>query len=476
MSSSIFRLSSHKFHLTYKTHLNYNDWLVWAEDNFSKIKEYSMVHETGDEHHGYPHTHIYVYFEEKVVSKKQNIFNFKLDEFNEYWTDSFWENYRKEGDEKKTGIHPHIKTVKDDKHRDEIVNNYHRKENIPFTNILSGEELVLKEQEEKKANCKKCKKEKFARKHTCGLIEYEEEKSKPKKIGLNELKEKFKEDPDFDAISHYAGDDISKITAIQSALPYVKKPIGEEPKVLWRPWQMGVLEKLSKECTNDRLILWYADILGRGGKSKFTEHLEMFYKVMFLQDLKLSTVACRIRAAYEKGGNEINTIIIDLPRGYEMPKEGYNTLEYLKSGKITSEKYDSAKINFTGSYNKPPHVIVFSNELPDFKKLTGDKLGLLVIDKLGVDVTYENILEVPEIVLPEGYQKPATIKVVAQPDEIIEDESSYKSFNFKFTDEEKEFSRKFWTDQANKEDLEAKNKKLNERNLIADVINKKLYC
>jgi hypothetical protein len=474
MSSSVFRLSSHKFHLTYKTHLNYNDWLAWAEDNFKKIKEYSIVHETGDEHHGYPHTHIYVYFEEKVVSKKQNIFNFKLDEFNDYWTDSFWENYIKE-DEKKSGIHPHIKTVKDDNHRDEIVNNYHKKQNIPFTNILSGEELVLKEQEEKKANCKKCNKEKYAKKHTCGLIEYVEEKPKPKKIGLNELQEKFKEDPDFDAISYYAGDDISKITAIQRALPYVKKPIGDEPKVLWRPWQMKVLETLSKECTNDRTILWYSDILGRSGKSKFTEHLEMFYKIMFLQDLKLSTVACRIRAAYEKGGNEINTIIIDLPRGYKMEKEHYNTLEYLKSGKITSEKYDSVKINFTGSYNKPPHVIVFSNELPDFNKLTGDKLGLLVIDKLGVDIKYENILDVPEIILPEGYQKPGTIKIVAQPDEIIEDESSYKSFNFKFTDEEKEFSRNFWTDQANKEDQVKKQEKLTQRNLIADIINQELY-
>ena len=99
----------------------------------------------------------------------------------------------------------------------------------------------------------------------------------------------------------------------------------------------------------------------------------------------------------------------------------------------------------------------------------------MVIDKLGVDIAYENILEVLEIVLPEGYQKPATVKLVAEPDEIIEDKSSYKSFNFKFTEEEKAYSRKFWTDQANKEDLEVKNKKINERNLINDIINKKLY-
>lgn len=468
MSSGIFRVSNQKFHLTYKTHINFIEWLIWAEDKFKKIIEYSMVHETGDEHHPYLHTHIYVNFEKRVDSKRADIFNFKLDEFNDYWTSDYWESYRKDKDEKIAGIHPEIVPVTKDQHREHLINVYHKKEGIPHTNIVS-------EEEKKKASCKKCNGIKYARKHTCGLIEYEDEKSKPKKIGLNELQQKFKEDPDFDAISYYAGDDISKITAIQRALPYVKKPIGDEPNVLWRPWQMKVLETLSKECTNDRTILWYSDIPGRSGKSKFTEHLEMFYKIMFLQDLKLSTVACRIRAAYEKGGNEINTIIIDLPRGYEMPKEGYNTLEYLKSGKITSEKYDSAKINFTGSYNKPPHVIVFSNELPNFKKLTGDKLGLLVIDKLGVDVTYENILDVPEIVLPEGYQKPATIKIVAQPDEIIEDESSYKSFNFKFTDEEKEFSRKFWTDQANKEDQIKKQEKLTQRNLIADIINQELY-
>lgn len=475
MSSSVFRLSNQKFHLTYKTHLNYDDWLRWAEDKFSKIKEYSIVHEVGDEHHDYPHTHIYVDFEERVLTKKQDIFNYKLDDFNDYWYDSFWEDYRKDKDEKKTGIHPHIKIVKDKEHRDEIVNNYHRKQNTPFTNILSQEELVLREQEEKKANCKKCKKEKYARKHTCGLIEYEEEKPKNQKIGLNELKEKFKENPDFDAISFYAGDDISKITALQKALPYIKKPVGEEPKVLWRPWQMEALEFLSKP-SNDRLILWIADLKFRSGKSSFCEHLEMFYKLMFLVDLKLSSVGSQIRRAFEKGGQEIKNIIIDLPKGYEMPKDAYNTLEYLKNGKIISEKYDSAKINFTGSYNRRPNVIVFSNELPDFDKLSADKLGLWLLDDLGVDIEEKSVIDIPDIVLPPGYQKPGTVKEVSKPDEIIEEEGLvFKDFNFKFTEKEKSDSRDFWVafeNNVDRQKLEIEKSK--RQKMVQDIRLKKL--
>lgn len=474
MSSNVFRISNSRLHLTYKTHLNFEDWIRWAENKFSKLIEYSMVHETGDENHSYAHTHIYVSFTKRIDSRRADVFNYKLDEFNDYWHNPEWESYRKDKDEKNIGIHPEITPVTKDQHRDHLVNVYHKKEGTPFTNILSSEELIIKVQEEKKANCKKCRKEKYAKKHTCGLIEYTEEK--PKKLGLKELQEKFNTDPEFDAISYYAGDDISKISLVQRALPYVKKPIGEEPNVLWRPWQMDVLEILSKTCTNDRLILWFVDITGNGGKSKFTEHLEMFYNIMFLQDLKLSTVACRIRAAYEKGGNEINTIIIDLPRGYKMEKEHYNTLEYLKSGKITSEKYDSAKINFTGSYNKPPHVLVFSNEVPDVDRLTPDKLGIHALDRKGVDITFSNVIETPEIILPSGYQKPATVKIVAEPDEIIPDIDSivYKSFNFKFSEEEKAFARKFWTEQANKLDLVDKQTKLNERKMLSDIISLKI--
>jgi len=41
--------------------------------------------------------------------------------------------------------------------------------------VILIEEKKIKEETEKKANCKKCLKIKHAKKHTCGMIEYEEE-------------------------------------------------------------------------------------------------------------------------------------------------------------------------------------------------------------------------------------------------------------------------------------------------------------
>jgi hypothetical protein len=126
MKYPVFRVSSSSFHLTYKTYINPNIWIEEMEKRFSKIKEYSIVHEKGDEINNYMHTHIYVDFSEKVESKRSTIFNFKLEDDNQYWTDSFWEEYRKDKDEKKTGIHPHIQIVKNLFHRNAIIS-YHKK-------------------------------------------------------------------------------------------------------------------------------------------------------------------------------------------------------------------------------------------------------------------------------------------------------------------------------------------------------------
>lgn len=131
---NIFRVSSSSFHLTYKTYINPDSWIEEMEKRFSKIKEYSIVHEKGDEINNYMHTHIYVDFSEKVESKRANIFNFKLEDENEYWTNSFWEEYRKDKDEKKLGIHPHILKVKDLNHRKNIIM-YHKKGEFIFTDI-----------------------------------------------------------------------------------------------------------------------------------------------------------------------------------------------------------------------------------------------------------------------------------------------------------------------------------------------------
>jgi len=475
-NSDVFRISARRFHLTYKTHIEPERWLKWVREKFSKAKLYSIVQEIGDEKNDYPHTHILIDFVEKIDSKNCHIFDYKLEENNEYWFNQEWYPYqfnRETGahlNEDVQGIHPNIKTVgKDNDYWNYVAFEYHRKQlgSKLFTNILTEEQKKEIKEDEKRLNCRRCENPAFARKHTCGIAEYKEKKEVEKKavLGLKELQKRINEDRNFNAVEHYGGADIKSIATIEKAMNYIRKPLRSEPKILWKPWQMKKLEKLSQKAL-DRLIYWIWDQAGKTGKSDFIDHLVEFYGVLKLDHLILSTVGLEVKKAYAKGQKNITHIFIDLPRGYKMTKECYQTLELLKSGKITSHKYDSSNVRFMGETNDKPHVVVFSNELPNFDCLTPDKLGLEIIDKRGIDVSGENIIPVTEIKLPEGYQKPGTIIVENQQDR--PEDLYYKPFKFEFTKKEEDFSLKFWTDYAIQEEaLEIeKQKLLNERKIL----------
>ncbi len=104
-----FHLRNKKLHLTYRTHLNPEKWLEWANKNLTEIEFYSIVNETSDKTNSYDHTHILVKFKEAIKSKKPNIFDYE-------------------------GIHPHIQKVSNKEHY-ENCKRYHYKQTKPYTNI-----------------------------------------------------------------------------------------------------------------------------------------------------------------------------------------------------------------------------------------------------------------------------------------------------------------------------------------------------
>jgi hypothetical protein len=114
-----FYLKNKKLHLTYRTHLNPEEWLEWANKNekLPEIKFYSIVSETSDKTLSYDHTHILICFKESLKSKKANIFDFN-------------------------GIHPHIKKVSKKSHYENCIK-YHYKENKPYTNIATEINLII---------------------------------------------------------------------------------------------------------------------------------------------------------------------------------------------------------------------------------------------------------------------------------------------------------------------------------------------
>ena len=130
-----------------------------------------------------------------------------------------------------------------------------------------------------------------------------------------------------------------------------------------RPWQKQLLEQLEQPA-DDRTIVWVYDAQGGAGKSKLARYL-----------------LCE-KGAVILGGRVIDQsfmydrqkiVIYDLTRTQtEQMDHIYSQAENLKNGVVVSTKYESCNKLF-----KPPHVIIFSNSMPDETKWSADRLKLI---------------------------------------------------------------------------------------------------
>lgn len=129
-----------------------------------------------------------------------------------------------------------------------------------------------------------------------------------------------------------------------------------------RPWQLELRGFLDEDA-DDRTIRFYVDEEGGSGKSYFTDYYEAT-----LGNSQYLSVGRRDDLAHAIDPTK-RVFFFDIPRG-GMEFLQYVTLEQLKNRRIFSPKYEST----TKYLHHTPHVIVFSNELPDVTKLTADRV------------------------------------------------------------------------------------------------------
>lgn len=129
-----------------------------------------------------------------------------------------------------------------------------------------------------------------------------------------------------------------------------------------RDWQ-SELRGFLDETADDRTIRFYVDEEGGSGKSYFTDYYEAT-----LGNSQYLSVGRRDDLAHAIDPTK-RVFFFDIPRG-GMEYLQYVTLEQLKNRRIFSPKYESR----TKYLHQTPHVIVFSNELPDVSKLTSDRV------------------------------------------------------------------------------------------------------
>lgn len=130
-----------------------------------------------------------------------------------------------------------------------------------------------------------------------------------------------------------------------------------------REWQSVLETKLTTEPPDDRVINFYVDTEGGKGKSWFQRYMLSTYpdRVQLLGPGKRDDLAHTIDTSKD-------IFLMNVPR-HGMEYLNYTILEQMKDQVIFSPKYDSqVKV-----LRNKVHVVVFSNENPDFDKMTFDR-------------------------------------------------------------------------------------------------------
>ena len=136
-----------------------------------------------------------------------------------------------------------------------------------------------------------------------------------------------------------------------------------------RPWQQHLFEII--KIPSEREVIWIIGKDGNEGKSWFQDYVEScfgFNRVVRL-DLRIKHKdSCNILK--KRPLSSIDTFLFN--DGRSIPPDEhtyYRILENIKDGFATSSKYDNDIIKF----KRPNTVIVFSNIMPDWGKLSMDR-------------------------------------------------------------------------------------------------------
>lgn len=140
-------------------------------------------------------------------------------------------------------------------------------------------------------------------------------------------------------------------------------------------WQKNIVEKI-KVKPDDRSVIWVWSSSGNTGKSTFCKYLVVNFKAVFLSKGKYSDI---INIIHKTDMMKSNLVVIDLPRN-NGNKVSYDAIESIKNGMICNTKFETGSKLFN-----PPHIIVFSNDEPEYDKLSEDRWCVINVDDEVVD-------------------------------------------------------------------------------------------
>lgn len=143
--------------------------------------------------------------------------------------------------------------------------------------------------------------------------------------------------------------------------------LGQDLITVLRPWQKEIAKMLLGDASpHRRKIFWYHDQAGGAGKSSFSKYMWFHHKVL---TLTFADAKDLLNLVSKMPG--LPAYIFDLSRtkgGKTSMSDIYQALESVKNGYFINSKYETSVVCF-----EIPHVIVFSNHLPDVTALSMDR-------------------------------------------------------------------------------------------------------
>lgn len=196
---------------------------------------------------------------------------------------------------------------------------------------------------------------------------------------------------------------VSNLEALKSYMGNVSaRCLTEFKDFKFRDWQKDLFEELNDE-PHDRKIIWFCDRKGGSGKSKFAKWLVVTKQ--FDEKVCLSfNGAARDLALLV---NDPLVVVFDFKRTME-ERINYQFIEQVKDGVVISPKYRTHVKVFPS-----PHVVVFSNFLPNIfamscdrwdVRLMEDKHGLIFIKELETEEIEENYSPKEKVIYNKMHQ------------------------------------------------------------------------
>lgn len=142
--------------------------------------------------------------------------------------------------------------------------------------------------------------------------------------------------------------------------------------VTWFQWQQEILDLIST-APDDRIVNWYVDRNGNRGKSFLARYIAISYGCILATGKKDDIFNQVLTWQQDDDKPDFSIVICDVPR-CSSDYVSYASLENLKNGFLYSGKYEGGQCFFL-----PPHVIVFSNEEPDYNKMSSDRWNVKFI-------------------------------------------------------------------------------------------------